>query len=163
MANSALAGNTVVYKGSAQTNARKSLLPLANGDAVVTSESQGVTTISTDPPAILTIRCAGSGMVKGGKYSGEGHCTLSENDTDAFDLKVSDRPELATLEVIGGSRKWSGAAGKGTFTRVSVTGIAIPSRLRSRSRRPDFVWYAGAQGENNSRSLFIFCGSASCR
>jgi hypothetical protein len=39
-----------------------------------------------------------------------------------FDLKVSDRPELARLEVIGGSGRWSGAAGKGKFTRVSIEG-----------------------------------------
>ena len=48
--------------------------------------------------------------------------TTSENKDDAFDLKVSDRPELARLEVIGGSGRWSGAAGKGKFTRVSSEG-----------------------------------------
>lgn len=123
ISNDGFAGN-LTYKGSAQTTAQKSLLPLASGDTVVTSASHGVAAISTDPPTILTVKCAGLGTLKANdEFSGDAYCTFSANDTDRLDVKGSERPgSPATLEVIGGSGKWAGARGTGVFTRVGSEG-----------------------------------------
>lgn len=122
IASAAAAAETVTYTGSAMTAVNKASLPLGNGDAVITAANRGVAAISTTPPTLLEMSCVGMGVLNGtGGHSTEFYCTMKANDTDILDLKGNDSAEGGKVTVIGGSGKWTGATGSGTFQRISGT------------------------------------------
>ncbi len=44
-------------------------------------------------------------------------CTFTETGGDSFDLRGRDDEDSASVEIIGGSGKWTGATGAGTWKR----------------------------------------------
>ena len=69
----------------------RAILPLANGDAVM----------HLIHDTIATIEPSESGFIYG----------------DSFDLRGRDEKDGASVEIIGGSGKWTGATGAGIWKR----------------------------------------------
>ncbi len=113
---------TATYTGSATTTVSKSILPLGNGGSVIMAASSGVAAISTTPPTLLDMNCVGMGLLgEGSSHQTDFYCTFKANENDSLDVKGTDGPEGGQATVIGGSGKWKGATGTGTFKRVSST------------------------------------------
>ena len=53
-----LGGETATYSGSGTYTAQKLTMTLGNGDIVFTGWNEGVAAISTDPPTLLSGKCA---------------------------------------------------------------------------------------------------------
>jgi hypothetical protein len=116
------AAETSKFTGTTAASVTKSIMRLGNGGSVVRASSSGVAAISTSPPTLLEMNCEGLGLIDGNNsYSADFYCTFKANDTDSFDLKGTDTPQGGKATVIGGSGKWNGATGSGTFTRTSST------------------------------------------
>ncbi|MGH8120676.1 MAG: hypothetical protein ACRESK_08690 [Gammaproteobacteria bacterium] len=123
--NNVVAGQTSKHTGTVYATPVKNLMPLGNGDGVLLMQSSGIVAMSGDPPTIHAITCAGMGLEKPDEsITSEFFCTLKENDKDSFDIKGKSTDQkdgemdTGEFEVIGGSGKWAGATGKGTFIRV---------------------------------------------
>jgi hypothetical protein len=122
VAGSGAFAETATYTGSASTTVSKTVLPLGNGASVIMAASRGVAAISTSPPTLLEMNCAGMGLLTAeNSHQTDFYCTFKENENDSLDVKGVDGPEGGTATVIGGSGKWKGATGDGTFKRVSST------------------------------------------
>jgi hypothetical protein len=119
---------TATYTGSATSSVTKSILPLGNGGSVVTATSSGMAAISTNPPTLLEMNCAGLGLVSAeSSHSTDFYCTFKANENDSLDVKGTDGPEGGQATVIGGSGRWQGATGSGTFKRVSSSDTSSSS------------------------------------
>ncbi len=109
----------IKYTGTVYGISIQSLMPLGNGDGVVISEVSGVTAMSGNPPSLFGFNCAGMGLAdEEGKANIDIYCTFKENGNDSFDLKGTIKQGAGKLKVIGGSGKFAGATGKGTFKRT---------------------------------------------
>jgi hypothetical protein len=70
----------------------------------------------------MDVKCVGLGYLPpDGDHAMDFYCTFSANDEDRFDVKGTDGPKGGTATVIGGSGKWQGATGSGTFMREAST------------------------------------------
>ncbi len=108
------AGQTVTYKGTGSFTAHRELMPLANGGAAVHVTNAIVATIEPSKPGFIDGDCAGLGyLAVDGKYSVDTYCTFAETGEDAFDIRAKVDENGGSVEVIGGSGKWSGATGSG--------------------------------------------------
>ncbi|MBM2830882.1 MAG: hypothetical protein HW411_1672 [Gammaproteobacteria bacterium] len=114
------AGNTTKHTGTIYASPVKQLMPLGSGDGVMTIELSGIASLSGEPPSILTVDCAGLGIVApDSDATTDFYCTFKESDEDIFDIKGTAKSGNASFDVIGGGGKWTGATGKGQFTRTS--------------------------------------------
>ena len=115
------AGDKKTYNGSGRIFGSETSMTLGNGNTVKMLSSEGIATLSTNPPTLLDIKCVGMGVLTiDNRFSDEFYCTLRENDTDSFDLQgTEDEKGGGTVTVIGGSGKWKGATGSGDFELVS--------------------------------------------
>ena len=114
------AGETVTYSGSGRSNGHETTMTLGNGDTVVMARSDGVASISTNPPGLLATKCTAMGLVKSdNSFRADYYCTLRENERDGFDIKGVEGSKEGTATVIGGSGKWEGATGSGKITLLS--------------------------------------------
>lgn len=114
------AGETVTYVGSGRSNGHETTMTLGNGDTVVMARSDGVATISTNPPGLLDTKCTSMGLLKpDNTYRAEYYCTLRENEQDGFDIKGEESSKDGAAAVIGGSGRWEGATGSGRLTLLS--------------------------------------------
>ncbi len=115
------AGEKKTYTGSGRVFGSETSMTLGNGNIVKMLRSEGIATISTNPPSLLDMKCVGMGLLTtDNQYTGEYYCTLSENDTDSIDIQGKDDAKGGTANVIGGSGKWKGATGGGDFKLVST-------------------------------------------
>ena len=120
MASTAMAG-TKTYNGTGSYVSQDLTMNLGNGNTVFGASSQGMATISTDPPTLLAAKCMGLGLITGeNQFGSRGYCTFRNNDIDSFDLFVDSNEKGGTAKVIGGSGKWQGATGNVRFTRTST-------------------------------------------
>jgi len=109
----------IKYTGTVYGASVQSLMPLGNGDGVVITEVAGVSAMSGNPPSLFGFTCAGMGIAdEEGKGDIDIYCTFKENENDSFDLKGTVKQGAAKLKVIGGSGKYAGATGKGTYKRT---------------------------------------------
>ncbi len=109
----------IKYTGTVYAISVQSLMPLGNGDGVVISEVIGVSAMSGNPPSLFGFNCAGMGLADAeGKANIDIYCTFKENENDSFDIKGKVKQGTAKLKVIGGSGKFAGATGKGTYKRT---------------------------------------------
>ncbi len=115
----ASAGEAVTYTGTGTYVASHLLMPLGNGGAAVTLTNRTVATISPSDPGFIFGECAGLGFMtaEGDMPETIFYCTFRETEEDSFDLKGLRGLEGGKAEVIGGSGKWAGATGTGTFQR----------------------------------------------
>ncbi len=132
---------TVEISGSLRATVGKTLMPLGNGGSVVTASSHGVAAISTSPPTLMDSKCVGMGYLPpegepATDFSTAFYCTFSANAEDTLDLKGNDGPAGGTATVIGGSGKWKGATGSGTFTRESSTDTTSSSSFQLKLTTP---------------------------
>lgn len=113
---------TVTYTGTATIVVSRMSLPLVSGDSAVSATSVGVAAISTTPPTLLEMNCLGFGLHRIDEtYAADFYCTLKAGTDDILDLKGIDGTGGGKVTIIGGSGKWRGATGTGTFTRVTAT------------------------------------------
>ena len=119
----ALAGETVTYHGTGTFVATRALMPLANGGAAVHLSNETVATISPSEPGFIFGDCVGLGYLSPeAEYEVNVFCTFTETGDDSFDVKGEGGVKGGSVEIIGGSGKWSGATGTGTFTRKWADG-----------------------------------------
>ncbi len=131
------AADTATYTGSASSSVSKTVLPLGNGASVVMATTHGVAAISTNPPTLLEMNCAGMGLLAADdSHRTDFYCTFKENENDSLDVKGIDGPDGGTATVIGGSGKWQGATGEGTFRRVSGTESSSSSTFELKITTP---------------------------
>lgn len=137
MAGSGAYAETATYTGSASTTVSRTVLPLGNGASVIMAASRGVAAISTSPPTLLEMNCAGMGLLAtDDSHRTDFYCTFKENENDSLDVKGIDGPDGGTATVIGGSGKWQGATGEGTFRRVSSTESSSSSTFELKITTP---------------------------
>lgn len=112
------AAETVTYKGMGTYEVMRAVLPLANGGAAVQTSNNVVATIEPSESGFIFGDCAGLGyLTVEGSYSGAVYCTFTETGNDSFDLKAVTQDDSGSVEIIGGSGKWTGATGKGSVKR----------------------------------------------
>ncbi len=120
MAGTVSAG-TKTYNGTGNFESQNLTMTLGNGNTVYSAQSQGIATISTDPPTLLNAKCMGLGLITGeNAFGAKVYCTFSHNDNDSFDLLADSGPKGGTAKIIGGSGKWDGATGSVQFIRTST-------------------------------------------
>jgi len=128
---------TVELSGSLRATVAKTLMPLGNGGSVITASSHGIAAVSTSPPTLMDTNCAGMGYLPAeGEPETEFYCTFSANENDRLDLKGTDGPGGGTATVIGGSGKWQGATGGGSFTREASTDTTSSSTFKLKLTTP---------------------------
>jgi hypothetical protein len=117
------AGETVTYKGMGTYEVMRAVLPLANGGAAIQLSNNVVATISPSESGFIFGDCAGLGyLTVEGSYSGDVYCTFTETGDDSFDIKGTARGDSGSVEIIGGSGKWTGATGNGSIKRKYAAG-----------------------------------------
>jgi len=120
---------SIEYTGRVYADRSANLLPLGNGDGAMTVEAAGLVAMSGNPPVLFTLRCAGLGLIdtEGEAAQMDVYCSLAENDADAFDLKGKVSKGVGSFEVIGGSGRFAGATGSGSYKRLdgSTDGTGI--------------------------------------
>jgi len=123
MSSTVWAGETVIYKGMGTYEAMRAVLPLANGGAAVQLSNNIVATIEPSESGFIFGDCAGLGYLTAeGSYSGDVYCTFTETGNDSFDVKGVVRDKSGSVEILGGSGKWTGATGKGSIKRKYSAG-----------------------------------------
>ncbi len=128
---------TVELSGSLRMTVSKTLMPLGNGGSVITAASHGIAAISTSPPTLLDAKCVGMGYLPAeGDHATEFYCSFSANEEDRLDLKGSDGPAGGTATVIGGSGRWRGATGGGSFKRETSTETTSSSTFELKLTTP---------------------------
>ena len=120
---SAFAAQTEKLTGRIYAEPVRTQLPLGNGDAVLNLTVAGLVAMSESPPAMWGFACAGLGIVdKESKSKVDVYCTFIRNDNDQIDIKGTiDENKSAKIKVIGGSGKYEGATGKGTYHVVDAS------------------------------------------
>ncbi len=114
-----VAAENIKYTGTIYATSVQSLMPLGNGDGVVTAEVIGVSAMSGNPPSLFGLACAGMGIEdEEGRGDIDIYCTFKENENDSFDVKGTIKQGKGKLKVIGGSGKYAGSTGKGTYKRT---------------------------------------------
>jgi len=123
MSSTVSAAETVTYKGMGTYEVMRAVLPLANGGAAVQLSNNIVATINPSETGFIFGDCAGLGyLTVEGSYSGDIYCTFTETGDDSFDVKGAVRDDSGSVEIIGGSGKWTGATGKGSIKRKYSAG-----------------------------------------
>ncbi len=120
---STAAAETVTYTGSGSIRSNDSVMPLNNGDSVITSTGSGVAAISTIPPSVMQVRCTGMGVMKSDSDFGMvSYCAMVDvtDSSHGVDLKGIESPDGLAVEIVGGSGKWKGATGTGSVQSVSM-------------------------------------------
>ncbi len=113
------------YTGSGRVIRNEMTMNLGNGQMVYSANSEGVATISTEPPALLRVKCMGLGRtVEQSGSDTDIYCTFRLDAENAFDVKAKATAKGGTANVIGGSGKWSGATGTVTFVQTSAADTA---------------------------------------
>jgi len=119
----ALAGGTVTYTGTGSYVVTRVVLPLASGGAAIQQVNDVVATIEPSESGFIYGDCAGLGYLSvDDEFSVDVYCTFAENGDDRFDLKGHGSHGEGTVEIIGGSGKWTGATGTGTLKRKFAEG-----------------------------------------
>lgn len=114
------AGETTAYTGTTKTVVSKSTLPLGNGNSVVAAVSRGMATLSTTPPILLELNCTGLGLLGANQsYAADFYCSLEADAENVLDLKGTESADGSHFTVLGGSGRWQGASGGGTFKRLA--------------------------------------------
>jgi hypothetical protein len=115
---------TFNFKGSANTQSTQLQLPLANGGTVVTAGATGVAAMVSEQdahPILFVMRCTGMGMLgTDGVQDIEFYCSFMANEKDGFDMHGSEKPDGSKATIVGGSGRWAGATGGGTFKRTQT-------------------------------------------
>ncbi len=123
MSGAVTAGESKDYSGMARLVSVKSVMPLANGDGVIMARASGMATLSTTPPALFSVKCAGLGVTGvNDDRPTEFLCTFVEDEDNGFDVVGSQGPDGGSADLIGGNGRWQGAAGKVQFKRQSIDG-----------------------------------------
>lgn len=115
-------GETVTYTGSGTVMGYETLMPLVDGESVVTAISNGLVAVSTTPPSILAVQCSAMGLMDAeDDLNLEYYCKLRDTSTgeNAIVVKGLETADGNVVEVIGGAGRWAGATGKGNIKHVS--------------------------------------------
>jgi hypothetical protein len=112
------AGESVTYRGTGSYVLTRAILPLANGDAVMHLIHDAIATIEPSESGFIYGDCAGlAHLTVENEYSSQFFCTFTETEGNSFDLRGRDEKDGASVEIIGGSGKWTGATGAGIWKR----------------------------------------------
>lgn len=115
---------TITYKGTGSAVTTYALLPLGSGGAAVLLSNSSVATIQPSEKGFMDGECAGLGNMGPDDVITEANiiCTFDEGDGHSFDIKGQFDAGKGSAQVIGGSGKWKGATGTGTFRRKWASG-----------------------------------------
>lgn len=120
---SGVAGETITYKGTGTFTAVHNLMPLANGGAAVHVSNKTVATIEPSETGFMFGGCMGLAYVGADEsYAADMLCTFTETGQDSFDIRGLGDGQTGKVEIIGGSGKWAGGTGTGTFARKWTDG-----------------------------------------
>lgn len=112
------------YTGSGIIVRDELTMKMADGTTVFTARSQGVATISTEPPVILGVKCMGLGSIATAEdqvMHSDVRCTFRAGEQDAFDITALTNKDGGVISITGGSGRWNGAKGVGGFTLEELT------------------------------------------
>ncbi len=113
--------DTKTYTGMGNVVRQELTMNLGNGQTVFSAHSEGIATISTEPPALLAVKCMGLGLITGeDTFGADVYCTFRQGGQDAFDVMAKSGSAGGTATVIGGNGRWQGATGTARFTRTSI-------------------------------------------
>lgn len=121
----ASAEQTIRYEGKGTYVATREPLVLANGGVAVVSSHAIVATLEPSDVGFIFGNCKGLAYVPpSGPADGvtDLYCTFTETAADGFAIRGAFGPASGTIEVIGGSGRWQGATGGGTFQRRATLG-----------------------------------------
>lgn len=126
------AGETVIYRGSEiYGESTETLTALPTGDTVILERTTLVLTSEESPQGGLEGKCLGLGLrTAANGYRGEFFCLLSETEDDSLVLKASRTGGKGTIEIVGGSGKWQGATGSGSYKVELSTGSVSDYELK---------------------------------
>lgn len=113
---------SVTYTGSGTVTGYETLMPLVDGESVVTAISSGLLAVSTTPPSILAVQCSAMGLMDArDNLNLEYYCRMRDTHTgeNAIALKGVETPEGNVVEIIGGAGRWAGASGKGIIKQTT--------------------------------------------
>ena len=114
----AAGAETVTYRGTGTYVLTRAGLPLANGGMVMHLAHDTVATIEPSESGFIFGDCAGLGYLTAeGEFSSDIVCTFTERAGDGFDIRARGSKSTGTVEIIGGSGKWTAATGTGTVER----------------------------------------------
>jgi len=111
------AAQTENMSGRIYAQSNRNLLPLGNGDGVQIISTDGVIAMSGEPPTIYGITCAGMGIVDlDGNIDMNVYCTITATGDDVLDILGTLKGDgSGGIKVIGGSGKYEGATGSGSY------------------------------------------------
>lgn len=113
---------TKTYTGMGTVSRDELTMNLGNGQMVFGVRSEGMATISTEPPALLEVKCMGLGLIADqGDIGTDIYCTFRRGTSDAFDVKAKSKAGGGDAKIIGGSGMWAGATGSATFEQLPTT------------------------------------------
>ena len=125
IANTAMAA-TETLTGRVYATATHTLMPMGSGNAAISEEIVGIVAIGGDSPLIYNLTCIGLGIQDTeNKFINNVYCTFKRNDNDSFDIEGKVIDGKGNLKVIGGSGKYAGATGKGSYVRSADGGEGL--------------------------------------
>ena len=114
--------DTKSYTGMGSVVRDELTMNLGNGQMVFGARSQGMATISTEPPELLAVKCMGLGLVADkDNTETDIYCTFRRGNGDAFDVKAKSHAKGGVAHIIGGSGIWADATGSVTFDLLTTT------------------------------------------
>ena len=113
--NAAMAG-TETLTGRVYASVTHNLMPMGNGSAAIVSETVGIVAMGGDSPMVYQLTCVGLGIQDTeDKFTSNLYCTFKHNENDRFDIEGRVKDGKGNLKVIGGSGRYAGATGKGSY------------------------------------------------
>jgi hypothetical protein len=117
------AAAAAALKGKGTYFVKRTLMPLADGGAVLHTTASTVASSDSSDGGVLFGECAGLAHIDGdGKAKGRIYCNFTEGGKDVFVVEADIGIEGGDVRIIGGSGKWSGASGTGMLKRIGEDG-----------------------------------------
>ena len=102
--------------GRVYASVTHNLMPLGNGSAAINTETVGIVAMGGDSPMVYKLTCIGLGIQDTeDKFTNNVYCTFKRNENDRFDIEARLIDGKGNLKVIGGSGRYAGASGKGSY------------------------------------------------
>jgi hypothetical protein len=131
---------TVNYTGTIHTLPTRLVMPLANGSSVVNASAHGYAAMyaNSEAPILMEVTCTGMGLLEPDAEMVtdlEVYCRMDDDD-DGFDLHGIDGPDGLEATIIGGSGRWAGATGSGSFRRTEVSETSSEATFNLEIKNP---------------------------
>jgi hypothetical protein len=96
-------------------------LPSGGSFGIMTNREIVINNDPSSPDHLATAKCYGFFEVSAeGAYSDNGHCIFTDRDGETFSLKFRTGADGGTYEYTGGTGKWEGVTGAGTYVAADL-------------------------------------------